>query len=400
MLVSPGGRLEAIGPAHAVPRPPGAAEVSFPDAVLLPGLVNAHTHLELTGLRGRVPEADFFAWIQHVRRAKESMNEDAYVEAACAGLEEAWRHGITCVADTGTSGATVNALSRLGGRGIVYQEAIAPRPEQAIEAVEQLRATVDLLRARAAGDVVVGVSPHAPYTVSRELYRLVAEYARAENLPVAAHVAESPAEVDFVRHGAGPFAESWRARQIALGPPTASPVALLEAVGLLETRLLAIHAVLTDHADTERLRRAGCALACCPRSNARHGHGEPPLGRYLEAGLRVGLGTDSVASVADLDLLAEARAARDIVGLGPEAALELVTARGAAALGLEGDIGTLASGKWADLCVVAVDADVLNSPNRAAEAVLTAGAASVVATYVAGRRVHGADSSTSGGVET
>jgi 5-methylthioadenosine/S-adenosylhomocysteine deaminase len=400
VLVSPDGRLEAVGPDHGVPRPDGASSIGFPDAVLMPGLVNAHTHLELTGLRGRVPEADFFDWIQHVRRAKEALDEDAFFAAVRAGLQEAWRYGTTCVADTGTSGMAATVLSAFGGRGIAFQEAIGPRPEAARETLHRLRDTVTALRSQASTGVTVGVSPHAPYTVSRELYRRVAEYARAESLPVAAHIAESPAEVAFVAAGTGPFAESWRARNIALDARAASPVALLEEVGLLDGRLLAIHAVHTDQADIERLRRAGCALACCPRSNARHGHGEPPLARYLEAGLRLGLGTDSVASVEDLDLFAEARHARELAALSPEAALELITWRGAAALGLEQEIGTLAPGKWADLCIVRVDRHAAESPGQTPAAVLAAGAAGVVATYVAGRRVYSASPRTAGAVST
>lgn len=377
-----------------MPRSPATEHAAFPDSVVLPGLVNTHTHLELTDLRGRVTETDFFAWIQHVRREKDSMNEETFVASACRGLEEAWRHGITCVADTGTSGASAVALSRLGGRGVVYQEAIAPRVEQASATIERLRADVERLRVLASSDVIIGVSPHAPYTVSRELYRLVAAYARTEDLPVAAHIAESPAEVEFVRFGRGPFAESWRARGITPGAPAPSPVALLEDVGLLDTRLLAIHAVHTDGADLERLRRAGVALACCPRSNARHGHGEPPLARYLEAGLRLGLGTDSVASVADLNLLAEAGLARRLTGIAPEAALDLLTRGGAAALGLDNEIGTLTAGKAADMCVVRVGPAALDSNGAWAEAVLAVGAAGVVATYVAGRCVYRVEHST------
>ena len=391
VLVGDGGRIEAVGPDVDVPRPPGVPEDRYPDAVLLPGLVNTHTHLELTGLRGRVSETDFFAWIQQVRRLKDAIAPDAYVDAAAAGVRETWRYGTTCVSDTGTSGAAVLALARLGGRGVAYQEAIAPRPEDADDTFARLMATVDYLCAEASPAVTVGVSPHAPYTVSRRLYELIATQARSGRLPVATHIAESPAEVAFVVAGQGPFAESWRGRRIALRPASASPIAFLEEMGLLNAGLLAIHAVHADAADVARLQRAGCAIATCPRSNARHGHGQAPLARYLEAELRVGLGTDSVASVADLDLLAEARFAMQLAGLGPDHALMLATVGGAAALGLDREIGTLSAGKWADLCVIRVDPKWLGEAASAARAALEAGGGSVVATYVAGRCVYGAD---------
>lgn len=388
VLCTPEGRIEALGPDDQVGRPDAAAAYRFPHAVLLPGLVNAHTHLELTSLRGAVPEHEFVAWIRHVRRAKEGLSDEAYQRAAEAGVREAWRHGTTTVGDTGTSGAVALVLARLRGRGVVYHEAIAPDARDAEQTFERCVAALDHLRSQVSSQVVVGVSPHAPYTVSRTLYRLVAEHARREALPVAAHIAESHAEVAFVTRGQGAFAESWNERGIALEPPCASPVALLEEVGLLDTRLLAIHAVQTDATDLERLQRAGAAVAACPRSNARHGHGEAPLARYLEAGLLLGLGTDSVASVDDLDLLAEARLAATLAGLSPDAALALVTAGGAAALGLDGHVGTLAPGKEADLCVVEVPEGVADPAARAA-AVLEGGARAIVATFLAGRLVYG-----------
>jgi len=395
ILVDAVGRIEAVGPDAAVPRPPDARLDHYPNAVLLPGLVNVHTHLELTHLRGRVPETDFFAWIQQVRRCKEAFTPGAYLDAAVAGVQEAWRNGITCVGDTGTSRAGALAMARLGGRGVAYQEAIAPRPEDARDAFSRLLATVDDLRAQMTPEVTIGVSPHAPYTVSHDLYQLIAAHVRVERLPVAAHIAESAAESAFVVAGTGPFAELWRARGIALRPAYPSPVALLERMGLLQTGFLAIHAVRVDAADLTRLRRAGCAVAACPRSNARHGHGEAPVARYLEAGLPVGLGTDSVASVGDLDLLAEARLAMRLAGLSPDEALRLATVGGAAALGLDQDIGTLALGKWADLCVIPVDPAVGRDPGSAARAVLESGGAAVLATYVAGRRVYRADTAIS-----
>lgn len=350
--------------------------------------MNVHTHLELTGLRGQIEETDFFAWIQRVRQAKEGIDFSSYLEAARAGVREAWCHGTTTVADTGTSGAVAAALTELGGSGIAYQEVIAPHPAQAEEALAAARAAIERLRRSVGPWVTIGVSPHAPYTVSEPLFRRVADYARADNLPMAAHVAESLAEVAFLTEDRGPFADAWRTRGIPRGAPSRSPLAWLHRLSMLGENLLAIHAVQTDAADTALLRRAGCAVALCPRSNRRHGHGSPPLARYLEAGLRIGLGTDSVASVGSLDILAEARAAGELVPLGPEALLELLTQGGARALGLEREIGSLEPGKRADVCLVRVGLAQLATHQQAAAAVLQAGPEQVTATYVAGRRVH------------
>jgi len=388
VLVDSRGRIAALGPEESVPRPPDTPAVRYPDAALLPGLVNAHTHLELTGLRGRIPEPDFFEWIQQVRRAKDETRYATYLEWAREGVRETWRYGITTVADTGTSGAVVRALTELGGAGVVYHEAIHPDASRADVTLATVRDTVARLRREAGPRIALGVSPHAPYTVSRALYRRVAEYARLEGLALAGHIAESRAETEFVTGGQGEFADAWRRRGIPLDSPAASPVRLLEDLGVLGPDFLAIHAVQTDERDADALARAGSAVVVCPRSNARHGHGAPPLTQYLQRGLRIALGTDSVASVDTLDLLAEAREARWLAGLSAEAALRMATLGGAAALRQEAEIGSLEPGKWADLVVIQLDRPVSSQPDMAAEAILLARPEDIVATFVAGRPVY------------
>jgi 5-methylthioadenosine/S-adenosylhomocysteine deaminase len=154
---------------------------------------------------------------------------------------------------------------------------------------------------------------------------------------------------------------------------------------VLGERTLCIHVVQVDREDVARLAAAGVAVAHCPLSNLRHGHGSAPLGSLLAAGLRIGLGTDSVVSIDCLDLLAEARAARTLGALSSERALALVTLDGARALGLADEVGSLASGKWGDLAIVRAR-DSQESP---AEQVLAAVAEDIVATYVGGRQVFG-----------
>ncbi len=392
LLVDANGRIVTLGPEAAVPHPVGASTFRFPDAVLLPGFVNAHTHLELTGLRGAVPEPDFFQWIQHIRRAKEEVPPDSYLAWARDGVREAWRHGATMVADTGTSGAVARALTELNGAGIVYHEIIHPDPGRAEATLAAGREVVARLRTEAGPRVVIGVSPHAPYTVSRTLYRQVAKFAETEALPMAGHLAESVAETELVRDGAGPFADLWRRRGIPLDPPAGSPVRLLADLGVLGPDFLAIHAVQTDPADDEILAATQAAVVVCPRSNARHGHGPAPLRRYLERGLRVALGTDSVASVDSLDLLAEAREARVQAGLSAEAAIRLLTLDGARALNMEGDVGSLQPGKWADLVVIRPSHPPALPPSLAAEAILLGQPEAILATFVAGRPVYQARS--------
>jgi len=365
--------------------------MDYTDAVLLPGFVNAHTHLELHGFRGQLPETEFSTWMQLMRAIRQSTPRETYEAGAPEGLREAWRHGTTTVADTGTSGATVRALAELGGRGIYYQEAIGPDPSSCEEAFAELTGAVAQLRDSAPREVTIGVSPHAPYTVSPELLRRVVAFARTERLPLASHLAESSAEAEFVARGAGPFAESRHSRGIPMPPVARSPVEFAARAGLLGPDFLAIHAVLADADDVAALAASGSAVAVCPRSNLRHGHGNAPLGALLDAGLRVGLGTDSVASVESLDLLAEARAARGLAGLTAEEALRLLTIGGARAIGMDAEIGSLEVGKWADLVVLQLgggDRTFGTADTDLAARLLAADPSCIVCTYVGGRRVH------------
>ena len=376
VLVDDRGTIAAVGPHPLVPTPPGARELAFPHASLVPGLVNTHTHLELTHLADKNAEREFARWIRALRALKDATTPDEFARAAERGVRDGWAAGVTCVADTGSTGAPLEALARLGGRGIYYQEVFGPDPAQCTASMEELRRALDRLSPLATSPLSLGVSPHAPYTVSEPLYRAVADLARRERCPLAMHLAESRAETELVRDGSGPFADALRARGFAVRAQHCSPVQYLLRLGVLQraTGWLCIHCVQVDERDVAILRDSGAGVAHCPRSNRAHGHGTAPLAAFRRAGLRVGLGTDSVVSVGDSSLLAEAAAA----GLDGEDALRMLTIEGARALGLESEIGSLDVGKAGDLAVF---------PSAALDRPLPPSAA--LLTVVAGRVVHG-----------
>ncbi len=332
VLVDDAGKIAALGSNRAVPAPRGAEQLEFPDGALVPGLVNCHTHLELTHLAGRNAEPSFPQWIRRIRELKDATPAEEFYRAAEQGVRACWAAGVTCVADTGSSGAPLEALARLGGRGIYYQEVFGPDPAKCTASIAELERALSRLSPLASSQRRLGVSPHAPYTVSEPLYRAVAAFARRERLPIAVHLAESRED-----------------RGIAVVPRGGSSVRHVVELGVVGRGTLCIHCVQVDEQDIAVLGDSGAAVAHCPRSNRAHGHGTAPLAALRRAGVPVGLGTDSVVSVGDMNLRAEAVAA----GLDGEDALRMLTLEGARALGLDDQIGSLEVGKEADLAVFA-----------------------------------------------
>ena len=359
-----GERISYVGPASGAP---SGAVIDLGDSALMPGLVNVHTHLELTPLRHLLEGLDFAQWIRtltHLRRTELADPHDVEVGARI-GIAEGLLRGITTYADTSDTGAPVmRAMTSMGVRGVVYKEVFGPDPAQCDASLHALRDAVGELRALASDTVRVGVSPHAPYSVSKRLFGAVAEYSIAEQLPIAVHVAESAFEDALVTRGEGPYADNWRSRGIdPAGARARSSVALLHDAGVLRARPLIIHAVRVDAADIALLAEHDCAVAHCPVSNARFGHGIAPLRAMLDAGIRVGIGTDSVASNNRMDVLDESRVAhlmacaRELSWCALPAAQALwhATVGGASALGLWPGLGTLAVGTAADLCAFPLD---------------------------------------------
>ena len=368
VLVGDDGRVAACGPDAEVPRPAGTPALDLGDAALLPGLVNAHSHLELTALRGLVRNVPFGQWVPAVRRLRDALAPDQVTASARWGVLEGFAAGITTTGDTGSSGAPAAAMAALLARGVAFQEVFGPDPAQAEAALRELEAATEALLPLGSERLRIGVSPHAPYTVSAPLLTAVVALARRRGWPLAMHLAESHEEDYFIRHAQGPFADRLRTRGIAVEPHSCSPVAWARRAGLLEAAPLLIHCVTADGDDTLAIARHHATIALCPWSNAVLRNGRADLALFRRLGVTVGVGTDSVVPGGGLDPFREARLATLASPLTPREMLRLITADAAAALGVAG-AGSLEPGSWGDCCAVRLTGPAFASVRDVEEAV-------------------------------
>ncbi|MCC6165281.1 MAG: amidohydrolase family protein [Acidobacteria bacterium] len=353
--VDPVGReILAVGTPEALSGRPAATVVDLPGAVILPGLVNAHTHLELSHLAGAVPPADdFVTWVRVMLGVRAGLSSSVAhvveaVERAIASMEAT---GTAAVGDIVNTDVAVRPLGASTLAGIHWREALGFTRDAASRiAVEARLGAVlaqTILTEQGSGRVVASLAPHAPYSTSAPLIQTLAQ----GYLPVcpisSIHLAESSEEVEFLASGTGPF----RALLDDLGawdegwtPPGLSPVAYLQQIDALHARLLAVHGTQATREDLGILAAAGASLVLCARSNRWVGSGVPPVAAAVDAGVSLAIGTDSLASVEDLNLFAELAYLRTVAPEVPAPTLiRAATLGGARALGCA-SLGLLAPG--------------------------------------------------------
>jgi cytosine/adenosine deaminase-related metal-dependent hydrolase len=353
-----GGRIQAVGSAAHAPPVERSAEtfetVDLGNVAILPGLVNAHTHLELSWMRNQVPPADSMpAWAARLMALRRTVSEEPAVPTVDAA-HEVRAAGTAVVGDVTNTLAAFDVLANSELSAAVFRELLgfnAPDPQKAVaDAEAQIAALPRLDRLRPS------VVPHAPYSVSPALLRAIG--GATANRPLSIHLGESADELQFLRDGTG----AWRELLGQLGawndrwqPPGCGPVEYLDGLGLVNARLLAVHGTQLDDGELARLAGAHATVVTCPRSNRWTGAGAPPIERFYASGVRVAIGTDSLASVEDLNLFAEmATVHRLAPGVPADRILASATRDGAVALGFADDYGTIEPGKRADLIGVAL----------------------------------------------
>jgi cytosine/adenosine deaminase-related metal-dependent hydrolase len=354
------GRIAAIGGAAA------AEAVNLGRMAVMPALVNAHTHLELSYLRGRVPRTDkFLDWIRTVMTARRQYADPAdpeIVDAARSAIAEARASGTGLVGDISNTLVTAPLLREASLPAQLFYELLRFNAADAESMTREARAKADAA-AHPGGDVRVSLAPHAPYSVSPALFAAIrADLDARSGQVTSVHLGESLEETEFIRRGSGPWRELLEELGVwtdAWAAPGTSPVAYLEQIGFLDRRVLAVHGVQFDGDDLDRLRARDMTIVSCPRSNQYVGVGAPPLEAFYAMNVNVALGTDSLASAPDLNMFAELAEARRLAPrVSARTLLESATCRGAAALAFDDDYGTLEVGKRAQIIAVSVPSDV------------------------------------------
>lgn len=398
-----GSAITAVGTREEITRRyPQIAHEDLGEAAILPGFVNVHSHLEITAMRGFLDsvENDFRSWLLKLNTTRNERLSERDIEiSAVAGAVEGARAGVTCFGDVGRYGtAGLEALKAVGLRGVLFQETeFSPDNATAADDFARLKDKFFGLCEDRTDLVEAGLSPHSPYTVSRELFERIAEFALAEKIKLSIHAAESVDEDALVKNGEGFFIDVYKKFGVEWEIPGRSSVEFLSQTGILDAKPLLIHCVTVSDDDIDLIANSGSSIAHCPKSNAKFGHGYAPFERFLDLGIAAGLGSDSVASNNTCDLLEESRfaalAARNRPGrqrlVTASEVLEAATLGGAKALGLGDKIGSLVAGKHADIAVVSL-ANIAQQPVNDIEAALVfaSGARDVVMTIVGGEVIY------------
>ncbi len=347
------GIIQAVGPLQQISRQfPHRRMYPLQNAVLMPGLVNVHTHIELPDLLNTIRSRAFPDWILNLINAKKGLSIKDYTSATATNINAIIQTGTTTIGEICTHGVSPTLIRKSGLRAVVFHEIIKMGSGARGQGLG-----IQLPYGKDSVLIKHGLSPHTPYTVSESVLRDIIIFANKKHLRIAMHVAESKDEIKLLRRKKSGLEKLYKLASWALdwAPEGPSSFEYLKKIGFLSPRLLAVHAVQVTDKDIALVRKSKVSVAHCPRSNKETGVGRMPLKKIFDAGINVGLGTDSLASSPNLSMWDEMRYAHRIHrrdGITAQDIFRLATIGGAKALGLAQEIGTIEPGKKADIIAI------------------------------------------------
>jgi len=363
-VVIAGGRIVDVGPASRLKADhPGATVDDCGNVVLMPGLINAHTHLELSDLRRGAPPENFVAWLLNLIGQTPRLGEEASQRIAAAvaiGVRQCLRFGVTTVGDISKQCMYTRPVLSPGPLRVISYGEIQAMAKRRVLLDERFAVAADLTHE--SERLHIGVTPHAPYTVEAAGYRHCLDWARRQNRPIATHLAETPEEALFLSEQTGPFRYLWEfgvnAWDDSVPRHAGGPIRFARDVGLLDYPTLLAHVNYCDDDEISILAAGRASVVYCPRTHAYFGHSPHRWREMLARGINVAVGTDSCASSADLNLADDLRLLHEIAPEMPALELwQMATVRAARAMQMEGEVGSLTAGKRADLVAFAASGD-------------------------------------------
>jgi cytosine/adenosine deaminase-related metal-dependent hydrolase len=349
------GIICAVGPLRRMMKQfPDKNIIRLKNALLMPGLVNTHTHIELPKLLNTIKSNTFPDWVLNLIAAKKKIYKNVYASASLENINTLIQTGTTTVGEICTHGVSPDMLKKSGLRAIIYYEKINMAP------VDNYPKQKDLLPStRDTALVRAGLSPHSPYSVSETVLCKIRNASLKRNIPLAMHIAESKDEIGLLKGKSSGLEKLYRFAgwDIGWAPTGNSSFEYLDRIGFLHPNLMAVHAVQVTDSDIYLIQSRKVSVSHCPRSNKETGVGRMPLKLFLDAGIAVGLGTDSLASSPTLNMWDEMRYAHQIhrhEGLTPKDIILLGTSGGARAMRMNDKVGSLVPGMKADVIAVAL----------------------------------------------
>ena len=358
-VVVSNGLIEAVMPAEKVPS--GLHREEYPDCILLPAFVNAHTHLVYTSFRGLADDADFFTWLTgHIIPAGTETSDDTFRESASLGVKLSFRNGITALGESHFSTFGRQAMIEGGMKGVYFYEVFGLGTLDLESGIKRRRRELEELLLLDSSRIRLGVSPHAPYSVTKPMAEMAVEIARKHNLPMSTHVAETVDEIEFFETGEGRFSDVRHNVRFPKPDGARTSLKYFDELGILTPSTMVVHGIYLNDSDIDLISERGSTLVTCPTSNLKLGCGIPPAEKWVERDIPVCIATDSLASGESFDLFEEMRRfvlfQRGLTGrtdLFPaKKVLEMVTINPARAMGIDKMVGDLTPGTNADLLLV------------------------------------------------